>query len=424
MKNHLTIEYSGQRSCAATETRPHTLKLALAVIGILLLLLAQDTLAEGWQPVTGAQSLREFIGGATLSWQEGASNNRGEYRDDGTGTLHAWGVEFDRAWEIKGDDQLCFKGKPSDNCYTLEKSTTDSSLFRSTEVTSGEVIEVRKTGAGELVLTGEPSAANAAQGGPATASADEMAAKLANPSNPIMIVYNNFDYVTFDGDYPGASDKTMTQYFFQTIIPFKLDDSNILFRPGFAVVFDQDVPNPSAAGGYDNIGTDLGDIGFDLVNTGTTENGTIWGYGLIGTIPTASNDNLGGDKWGLGPEVVLGKAGKWGAAGFVLGHQWDVAGSGNSEINLTTMNYFYALTRKNGWAITGGPTITYNHEAASGEELTLPLGIGLTKTVSLGGRPWQFKVEYWYNVVRPDVFAAEHTFRIGISPVFATPWND
>lgn len=411
MKYPFTIEHIGRRSHA--------------VIGVLLLLLAQDILAEEWQPVTGVQSLREFIGGATLSWQEGASTNRGEYREDGTGTLHAWGVEFDRAWEIKGDDQICFKGKPSDNCYTLEKSTTDSSLFRSTEVTSGEVIEVRKTAAGELVLTGKPTAANAAQGGPATASADEMAAKLSNPSNPIMIVYNNFDYVTFDGDYPGASDKTMTQYFFQTIIPFVLDDgSSILFRPGFAVVFDQDVPNPSAAGGYDNIGTDLGDIGFDLVKTGTTENGTIWGYGIIGTIPTASNDHLGGDKWGLGPEVVLGKAGKWGAAGFVLGHQWDFAGSGNRDINLTTMNYFYAFTLKNGWAVTGGPTITYNHEAASGEELTLPLGVGLTKTLVLGGRPWQIKAEYWNNVVRPDVFAAEHTFRIGISPVFATPWND
>ena len=398
-----------------------TIRTCIIFVAITWLPTAQ---AEDWQPVTGAQVLSEFISGKTLSWQEKESSNRGEYRADGTGTLHAWGVEFDRSWVIKGDDQLCFNGEPVNQCFTLEKSTTDSSLYRSTDVTSGAVLEIREID-NKAVIAVEPEADNVAQGGPATASAAEMAEKLSNPANPIMIVYNNFDYVTFDGDLPGASDQTMTQYFFQTIVPFKRDDgSSILFRPGFSVVFDQDVPHANAEGGYDNIGTDLGDVGYDLVNTGTTEAGTIWGYGLIGTIPTASNDNLGGDKWGLGPEVVLGKAGKWGAAGFVLGHQWDFAGSGDRDINLTTMNYFYAFTLKDGWAVTGGPTITYNHEAASGEELTLPLGVGLTKTVSIAGRPWQFKVEYWNNVVRPDEFAAEHTFRIGISPVFATPWND
>lgn len=404
------------------------MKISRAAIRTSMIVMAMAWLptvqAADWQPVTGAQALRDFISGKTLSWQEGNSSNRGEYRADGTGTLHAWGVEFDRSWEVKGDDQLCFNGEPENQCFTLEKSTTDSSLYRSTDISSGIVVEIREIEA-KAVMTGKPDAANAAQGGPATASAAEMAEKLSNPSNPILIVYNNFDYVTFDGDLPGASDQTMTQYFFQTIVPFKLDDgSSLLFRPGFAVVFDQAVPNANVEGGYDNIGTDLGDVGYDLVKTGTTEKGTIWGYGLIGTIPTASNDNLGGDKWGLGPEVVLGKAGKWGAAGFVLGHQWDIAGSGKRDIDLTTMNYFYAFTLKDGWAVTGGPTITYNHEASSGEELTLPLGIGLTKTTSIGGRPWQFKVEYWNNVVRPDEFAAEHTFRIGISPVFATPWND
>jgi hypothetical protein len=402
--------------------RPNIPRSTLAAMVVLLLLQAQVVLAEDWQPVTGAQALTDFISGKTLVWQEGKTTNRGVYRADGTGTLYAWGVEFDRAWEVKGDDQLCFKGEPEDQCFTLEANATDPSLYRSTDVATGAVVEIRETGdAGEAVLDSKKAGAVSAKGGPAAASASEMAKQLANPANPIMIVFNNFDYVTFDGDLPGASDKTMTQYFFQAIVPFKLESSSILFRPGISVVFDQDVPN--AMGGYDNIGTDLGDLVFDLVNTGTTEKGTIWGYGAIGTMPTASDDNLGGDKWALGPEVVYGKVGGWGAAGFVLGHQWDIAGSGNRDINLTTMNYFYAFTLENGLAITGGPTITYNHEAASGEELTLPLGLGITKTVALGGRPWQFKVEYWYNVVRPDVFAPEHTIRIGISPVFATPWN-
>ena len=40
-----------------------------------------------------------------------------------------------------------------------------------------------------------------------TPLADELAAKLANPANPIMKIGNNFDYVAFDGDLPGAGDQ-------------------------------------------------------------------------------------------------------------------------------------------------------------------------------------------------------------------------
>jgi hypothetical protein len=88
------------------------------------------------------------------------------------------------------------------------------------------------------------------------------------------------------------------------------------------------------------------------------------------------------------------------------------------------LNYFYGFPLKNGWSLAAGPTITYDHDAASGQELTLPLGIGINKTMILGGRPWQFSLQYYNNVVRPDAFAAEHTLRFGITPVVSAPWNE
>lgn len=388
------------------------------------LLLAQPALAQDWRQVTGAQALRDFVSGSTLSWQEGRSSNWGEYRADGTGTLHAWGAEFDRTWEVKGEDQLCFYGEPASQCYRLEKSTTDPSVFRVTDAATGETTEVRAGAEGALVLDAAAAAGVTEEGGAATASASELANKLTNPANPILLIGNNFDYTAFDGDRPGASDQSQFKYFFQTIFPFKLANGNaILFRPGVPLVFDQGVPN--ASGGYDDVGFNLGDIGYDLIYNGTTKKGTIWGVGMVGTLPTATDDRLGQKLWGLGPEVLFGKSGKWGSAGAVLAQEWNVGGSGSGKINRTTLNYFYGISLKDGWALSAAPVVVYDHEAASSSQaLTVPLAIGVAKTVVIAARPMQLKLEYWYNVVRPDEFAAAHTVRIGIYPIFSAPWNE
>ena len=69
------------------------------------------------------------------------------------------------------------------------------------------------------------------------------------------------------------------------------------------------------------------------------------------------------------------------------------------------------------------PVISYNHDAPSGDELTLPLGIGVSRTTILGNRPWTFQLQYWYNAALPDTFGAEHTVRLSVLPVVSAPWN-
>jgi hypothetical protein len=51
--------------------QPNIPRPTLAAMVVLLLLQAQVVLAEDWQPVTGAQTLTDFISGKTLVWQEG-----------------------------------------------------------------------------------------------------------------------------------------------------------------------------------------------------------------------------------------------------------------------------------------------------------------------------------------------------------------
>lgn len=396
------------------------------VLGVwILTVMAQAVHAQQWQPVTGAAELREFVSGRTISWEEGtASSFRGEYRADGTGTLYAWGSEFDRTWEVQGDDQICFYGRPDSQCYTLERSTSDPSLYRVTEVTSGETTEIHVSSDGRSVLSGSRPAGTSSQAGPAAPSADEMARQLLNPANPIMKIGNHLDTQWFDGDLPGASDQTSFKYVFLTVFPFKLDNGNsLLVRPGLPVLFAQPMPDPSASDGFTSVGTELGDLKMDVIYSGTTETGTIWGLGAVGTIPTATDDRVGKDLWSVGPEVLFGKKAKWGVVGGVLGHQWDVAGSGSGKTNVTTLNYFYGFGLGNGWALRTAPVISYNHEASGGNKLNLPLGIGISKTVVLGGRPWSLNLEYWNHIVRAGAFAPQHTIRVSIIPVISAPWN-
>ena len=183
-------------------------------------------------------------------------------------------------------------------------------------------------------------------------------------------------------------------------------------------------PVPDGQGGFDSKGTDLGDLGFDFSYGKTTDSGILYGAGVVGTIPTATDDVLGKDKWGLGPEVLFGIIRKWGVVGGLLAHQWDVGGSGDAEMDVTSLSYFYAYSLGGGWQIASGPSITYDHTRASGDRLTLPLGIGIARTMVLGGRPWKFQLQYWNYVEAADAFAPEHQIRFSFSPVVSAPWNE
>jgi hypothetical protein len=238
-----------------------------------------------------------------------------------------------------------------------------------------------------------------------------------------MTLGNNFDYIKFDGDLPGAGDESALRYVFQTAFPYKLSNGgSVFFRPALPVIFNDPIPN--AEGGFESAGTDLGDMGFDFSYGITTESGLLWGGGMVGTIPTATDDVLGKNRWAAGPELLLGIIRPWGIIGGVLSQQWDFAGSGDAEINQTGLNYFYAFSLGGGWQIASGPSISYDHTKDSDDAWTIPLGVGIARTTVIGGRPWKFQLQYWNYVEAADAFAPKHQIRLSINPVLSAPWNE
>jgi len=253
-------------------------------------------------------------------------------------------------------------------------------------------------------------------------SADEMAAELSNPANSNASLASSIQIFQHSGDLPGAKDQKTTQYLFQPTVPFKLNDSgkNLLFRPAIPLSISQPTWGDN---GFEDEDWVLGDVGYDLVYAGTSKDGTIFGWGIAGTMPTGDR-LISGEQWRVGPEVFFGTAQKWGVIGALLNHQVDVSDNDNrGDYSKTSMQYFYAFPLGKGEAIGSGPIISYDHEAKSGQKLTLPIGVGWSKTlVSDSGAINKFAIDVQYFVVQPDDFGPEWLLKFTWTPVVSLPW--
>ncbi len=372
-----------------------------------------STSAQGgdWQPVTGAEKLREFMSGTTAErMMPNGEISRGEYRADGTGTLYSWGASIPRAWSVKGDDQVCVTAVLVTRCYRFERNTADPDLYRAYDTGTGVTAEFRVID-GRAVATGSPEDIGG-EGSAATPSAGEMAAELSNPNTSVASLTFKNQFRWFDGNLPDAGNQSSYTLLFQPSLPFVLDGGDkILWRPAVPILVDQPMFDTGANSFKEASG--LGDIAFDLAYAPKTEGGLVLAYGFIMSLPTATDD-LGTDKWTLGPELLVGKATPKYFAGIFPSHQWDIAGSGNKDISLTTIQPIFTYLPGGGWSVGTVPIITYDWVA---DQWTVPLQLTVGKAVVISGRPWKFAVELNYYVEKPDAFGPEWMFSVNITPV-------
>lgn len=382
---------------------------------------APFTAAENWQPLTGAERLRSFVSGAIVEIQlTGGVTALGTYRADGTAEIKAWDETFQRTWEVSGDEQVCYTTEENRrNCFTFEQNLDDPLEFRSRNIATGEIVTFRALDEETRKFARDNIPGSA--GGVGAPSASEIAAQLSDPNTNLGSMNFQIDYIAYDGDLPGSNGAEAQRVTLQPSLPYPLGEaSNLFVRPAVPVIIDQDVPD--SFGNFDSEGVDLGDISFDASYAQTLPGGFVVLGGLAGTLPTATDDDLGLDQWLLGPEAALAMTRPWGVLGVLVSHQWDVAGEDDFDTSITGGQYFYAFNLADGWQINGSPTFSYNHEASSDNKWTLPLAIGVSKTMILNGRPWKFGLQYWHFVESPDTFGPDYQVRFSISPVVKLPW--
>lgn len=252
-------------------------------------------------------------------------------------------------------------------------------------------------------------------------SAQEVADRLANPNTTLAQLFFILDYITYGGDLPDANDKDAWRLSFQPSIPYPIaKGTNFFLRPLIPFIIDQ--PVPASAEGFNDKKVHLGDIGLDAAIGKSFASGLVLIGGVAGTLPTATDDDLGLDQWLLGPEAFFGWKFKWGFLGVLATHQWDIAGDDKPSTSITAGQYFFTFNLKNAWQIQAQPTWSYNHEADSDDKLTFPIGIGVAKTTIIGKTPWKFRLQYWNFIESPDAFGPEHQIRFEVAPVVPLPW--
>ena len=272
----------------------------LVITALLYLLVGSAGIAEEgeWEPIQGTDVLQEFMSGLVA---ERSSQVRELAKPSILPTAQApctpGARAFPRTWTVEGEIRVCITQelvrKNPTQCIELERNTSDPTLYRLRQLDTGKVIRFRADA--DRAVAEDPEEVSPSKGGAAAASASEIAAKLADPNAVIGTMTVNFDYIWHDGELPDASGQSSFTIGFQPSLPYPLaEGKNFFVRPNIPIIIDQ--AKPAADGGYESVGVELGDIGFDAAVGFTLEGGKVLVAGISGSFPTATDDKAGSDQ--------------------------------------------------------------------------------------------------------------------------------
>ena len=274
---------------------------------------------------------------------------------------------------------------------------------------------------------------------------ERIALELENPVTGLRSIAWDMKYTTFQGDLPEADDQSMYSSVFTPSWPIKLSNGkHLLLRAQITITGDEPGWKPSfwidypewlirqlpnideTTGAFGSGHSHLDNLSFDIGYGGVDEHGVISMISLANVAPTSDDQSAMREQWLIGPEIALGKMTDWGLYGMRAKHLTDIWTSSNLaqgieyDTNETTLKLFFAYSLGNGWQIEANPTILYDWEAVSGNEWTVPVAAGLSKTLMLGRVPLQLGVEIQKHVVSPDRFGPDWLFNLNVTPVLST----
>lgn len=272
---------------------------------------------------------------------------------------------------------------------------------------------------------------------PEGTSLDEISKKMNNPVSDLWMLVLQEDFMQFDGDIT-SQERQVFSTTFQPVISIPLGDEwNLVNRPVFTFI-DAELPKLSLGdGGFGGSGgpsispptgvpqfkdwesrKTFGDLVFLSMLSPAKVDKLMWGIGPTFIFPTASDDRLGSEKYSGGPAGMIGYLGKEWTIG-ILGQQWvSFAGSDDrNSVSKLNLQYFIIRQLPNMWQVSMSPNIVANWEAPSDNRWTVPIGLGVSKTMFMGKMPVRWGIEVQKSIIQPNAFGMDWNIRLSITPV-------
>lgn len=236
---------------------------------------------------------------------------------------------------------------------------------------------------------------------------EDLAKKLANPISDLISlpIQSNLDFGV------GPGDGTISRTNIQPVIPFSISENWNLISRTIIPVIDQEGLAP-AGDSLDEFG--LGDITQSFFFS-PKQSSPIWGVGPVFLIPTATDELLGTEKFGIGPTaVVLKQQGPW-TYGALVNHLWDVAGDDDRDsINASFLQPFLSYILPTKTTLTLNTETTYDW---SNDQWIVPINFQVSQLFKVGDQPMQAFIGARYYAEKPTE-GPEWGIRFGLTFLF------
>jgi hypothetical protein len=207
---------------------------------------------------------------------------------------------------------------------------------------------------------------------------EDMAALSTKAQDPLAKIISVPIFFNTYTDIGGSGENNYAMLV-QPVVPFDIgsDDWYLMTRTIIPVV-NYNIPDQSG----------IADTTLDIIFATNYTKNVRFGFGPIFQLPTHTDELLGVDRWGAGISggAVLTQ-GRW-VVGALATQIWDVAGSGDEDINEFTFQPIvnYDFGEKGHWVFTSTSLITANWDKAD-NKWDIPIGGGITKIFKFGKLP-------------------------------------
>jgi hypothetical protein len=245
---------------------------------------------------------------------------------------------------------------------------------------------------------------------PASAQdAAELAKKLSNPVAALISFPLQFNTDLNIGP-DDAGERVVLNI--QPVIPTSLNDKwNLISRIITPIVGVDDIfPGSGSVVG-------LGDMTptFFFSPKEPTKGGLIWGAGPVFLLPTATDDLLGADQWGMGPSFLVLKQQNGWTLGALVNHIEHVAGDDRLPgISTSFMQPFVSRGFPSGLTIGLNTESTYDWNT---DQWTVPVNLTMSAITKWGKQLLQLTSGLRYYAVAP-VDGPEWGIRLGVTLLY------